>query len=288
MSNSVNTFGLHIRSELPLPLDGNDPMDTDRDVNVSEGGVRFPPGQDSDVASREDDVFLRVEGVGTFRIGTNSVVVDRDDGVADEPLAAAILGRVLAVLLYRRGYLVMHGSGAAIDGSGAAFVGLKGSGKSSVAAGLYARGHASVTDDIVVVRLGDQPSLIPSFPRMKLDERTLATLGLIDGGQETDGKRWHAVDDRFNGDPVPLDTVFVLEERDVDGPAVDSLEPTTAMERLLRHSASAELVQATQTEERHFRECAQVADAADVKRLYRPDDLSQLPELARTVENALK
>ena len=41
-------------------------------------------------------------------------------------------------------------------------------------------------------------------------------------------------------------------------------------------------------EERHFRECAQVAEVADVKRLYRPDDLSQLPELARTVENALE
>ena len=288
MSDKISAFGLHVRSEVPLPLDEDDPTDADGNVDVSEGRVRFPSGQDGEITFREGDVFLRVDGVGAFRIGTDSVVVDRADGVADGTLAAAILGRVLAVLLYRRGYLVMHGSGAAIDGSGAAFVGLKGSGKSSVAAGLYARGHASVTDDIVVVRLGDRPSLVPSFPRIKLDERTLATLGLVDGGRETDGKRWHAVDDRFNGDPVPLDTVFVLEERDVDGPTVDALEPATAMERLLRHSASAELVEATETEERHFRECAQVADAADVKRLYRPDDLSQLPELARTVENALE
>lgn len=287
MSDRVSAFGLHVRSEVPLPLDGDDPTDADGDVDVSEGWVRFPPGQDGEVASREGNVFLRVDGVGTFRIGTHSVVVDRDDGVADGTLAAAILGRVLAVLLYRRGYLVMHGSGAAVDGSGAAFVGFNGSGKSSAAAGLYARGHAPVTDDIAVVRLGDRPSLVPSFPRMKLNERTLATLGLADGGQGTDGKRWHAVDDHFNGDPVPLDTVFILEEHDFDGPTVDALEPATAMERLLRHSASAELVEATETEERHFCECARVAETADVKRLCRPDDLSQLPELARTVENAL-
>ena len=287
MSDSVSAFGLHVHSEVPLPLDGDDPTDTDRDVDVSEGEVRFPPGQEGEVASREDDVFLRVEGVGTFRIDTDSVVVDRADGVVDGVPARAILGRVLAILLYRRGYAVIHGSAAAVDGSGVAFVGFKGSGKSSLAAGLYARGHAPVTDDIVVVRLGDRPSLVPSFPGMKLDERTLATLGLVDGGQETDGKRWHTVDDRFDGDPVPLDTVFILEEHDIDGPAVDSLEPTTAMERLLRHSASAELVQATGTEERHFRECARVAGAADVKRLYRPDDLSKLPELVRTVEDAL-
>lgn len=287
MSDSVQAFGLHIQSEVPLPLSDHEPSDVDEDVHVSEGRVRSPSG-DSEVASREGDVLLRIDGVGAFRIGTRSVVVDRDDGVADGALAAAILGRVLAVLLYRRGYLVMHGSGAAVGGSGAAFVGSKRSGKSSVGAGLYARGHAPVTDDIIVVRLGDRPSLVPSFPRMKLDEQTLAALGLVDGGQETDGKRWHAVDDHFNGDPIPLDTVFVLEEHDVDGPTVDTLEPATAMERLLQHSASAELVEATQTEERHFRECAQVADAADVKRLYRPDDLSQLPELARTVENALE
>jgi hypothetical protein len=288
MSDKVSAFGLHVRSEVPLPLDGDDPTDADGNVDVVEGGVHFPPGQDGDVASREGDVFLRVDGVGAFRIRTDSVVVDRDDGVADGTLTAAILGRVLAVLLYRRDYLVMHGSGAAVDGSGAAFVGFKGSGKSSLAAGLYTRGHAPVTDDIVVMRPGDRPSLVPSFPRMKLDERTLATLGLIDGARETDRKQWYAVDDRFERNPVPLDTVFVLEERDIDGPTVDALEPATAMERLLRHSASAELVEATETEERHFRECAQVADAADVKRLYRPDDLSQLPELARTVENALE
>ena len=288
MSDKVSVFGLHVRSEVPLPLDGDDPTDADGNVDVVEGEVHFPPGQDGDVASRESDVFLRVDGVGAFQIGTDSVVVNRDDGVADGVPAGAILGRVLAILLYRRGYAVMHGSAATIDGRGVALVGFKGSGKSSLAAGLYARGHAPVTDDIVVVRLGDRPSLVPSFPRMKLDERTLATLGLVDGGQETDGKRWHAVDDRFERDPVPLDTVFVLEEHDVDGPTVDTLEPTTAMERLLQHSASTELVEATETEERHFRECAQVADAADVKRLYRPDDLSQLPELARTVENALE
>jgi serine kinase of HPr protein (carbohydrate metabolism regulator) len=168
-----------------------------------------------------------------------------------------------------------------------AVVGFKGSGKSSLAAGLYARGHAPVTDDIVVVRLGDRPSLVPSFPRMKLDERALASLGLVDGSQNTDGKRWYAVDDRFERNPVPLDTVFVLEERDVDGPTFDALEPATAMERLLRHSASAELVQATGTERRHFRECARLAEATDVKRLYRPDDLSRLPELVQTVEDAL-
>lgn len=288
MSDRVSAFGLHVRSEVPLPLNGDDPTDADGDIDVSEGRVRFPPGQDGEVASREGDVFLRVDGVGAFRIGTDSVIVDRVDGVVDGVPARAILGRVLAILLYRRGYAVMHGSAAAIDGRGVALVGFKGSGKSSLAAGLYARGHAPVTDDIVVVRLGDHPSLVPSFPRMKLDERTLATLGLADGGQETDRKRWHAVDDHFNGDPVPLDTVFVLEERDVGDPMVDALEPATAMERLLRHSASAELVEATETEERHFQECARVAEAADVKRLYRPDDLSQLPELARTVENALE
>jgi hypothetical protein len=287
MTDSVSVFGLHVCSEVPLPLDGDEPSDADEDVHVSEWRVHFPPGQDGEVASRDGVVFLRIDGVGTFRIGTHSVVVDRVDGVADGTLAAAILGRVMAVLLYRRGYLVMHGSGAAVGGSGAAFVGFKGSGKSSVAAGLYARGHAPVTDDIVVVTPGDRPSLVPSFPRMKLDERTMETLGLVDGGQETNGKRWQGVDDRFNGDPVPLDTVFVLEERDVDGPTVDALEPATALERLLRHSASAELVQATGTERRHFRECARVAEATDVKRLYRPDDLSQLPELVQTVEDAL-
>jgi len=287
MTDVVSAFGLRVNSEVPLPLPEYESADADEDIHVSEGRVRSPPG-DGEIVFGDSELYLRINGVGSFRIGKRSVVVDRNDGVADGTLAAAILGRVLAILLYRRGYLVMHGSGTVINGRGTAFLGFKGSGKSSLAAELYIRGHVPVTDDTVVVRLGDPPSLVPSFPRMKLDGRTLTTLELTDGDTEADRKRWHAVDDRFESDSVVLDTVFILEERDVDFPTVDALEPATAIERLLRHSASAELVEATQTEERHFRECAQVAEAVDVKRLYRSDDLSQLPELARTVENTLE
>jgi len=195
---------------------------------------------------------------------------------------------VINILLYQRGHFLLHGGVAAVGGAGVAFIGFSGSGKSSLAAALYANGHRVLADDTVVVSFESSPLVVPSFPWLKLTERTLKTLDLADD-VDCDKEQWYCIGDRFGRSKIPLESVYIVEEHQgIRAPAVENINSATTMKRILQHSAGEDLVQATGTEERHLRECAQVAEAADVKRLYRPDDLSQLPELARTVENTLE
>ena len=288
-ATEVRAYGLRVESEVPLPLPAFEGGTGRTIVRITEGKVQFPSGADGNVAAENGSLYLRISNVGTFRIDGTSVTADRSDSASNWNLSTALLGRVLPALLYSRGYLVVHGSAAAIGEAGVAIIGFKTSGKSSLAAGLYDAGHRAVADDVIVVNFDGGPSLVPSFPRLKLAEPTLGALDLSENAGDPSKEWWFPVDDGFESTPVSLDSIFILEESaDAASPSVAPVAPRTAMEALLRHAGSVDVVKATQTERRHFWECARVAEAADVKRLCRPDNLLQLPELARTVENALE
>jgi hypothetical protein len=287
-ATEVRAYGLRVESKVPLPLPASEGGTSRTTVRITEGKVKFPPGADGNVADENGSLYLRISNAGTFRIDGTSVIVNRSESVSDWNLSTALLGRVMPALLYSRGHLVVHGSAAAIGETGVAIIGFETSGKSSLAAGLYDAGHRAVADDAIVVNFDGEPSLVPSFPRLKLTEPTLGALDLSENAGDPGKKWWFPVDDGFEPTPVSLDSVFVLKEStDAASPSVAPVAPRTAMEALLRHAGSVDVVRATQTERRHFQECARVAEATDVKRLYRPDDLSQLPELVQTVEDAL-
>ena len=292
IKNSVRTigeaFGLRVCSDIPLQLLPERTGDTKDAIQVTEGTVDFPEGEDQNVVSQDNSLYFRQTGVGAFRIENDVVVVDRSTATTDRSVATAVLGRVINILLYQRGHFLLHGSVAAVDGAGVAFIGFSGSGKSSLAAALYADGHRVLADDTVVVSFENSPLVVPSFPWLKLTGWTLKTLELADD-VDCDRERWYYIGDRFRRSKIPLESIYLVEEHQGGRvPAVEDINSATTMEKILQHSAGEDLVRATETERRHFRECAQVAEAVDVKRLYRPDDLLQLPELARTVENALK
>jgi len=288
-ATEVRAYGLRVESKVPLPLPAFEGGTGRTTVRITEGKVQFPSGADGNMAAENGSLYLRISNVGTFRIDGTSVTADRSDSASNWNLSTALLGRVLPALLYSRGYLVVHGSAAAIGEAGVAIIGFKTSGKSSLAAGLYDAGHRAVADDVIVVNFDGGPSLVPSFPRLKLAEPTLEALDLSENAGDPSKEWWFPVDDGFESTPVSLDSIFILEESaDAASPSVAPVAPRTAMEALLRHAGSVDVVKATQTERRHFWECARVAEAADVKRLCRPDNLLQLPELARTVENALE
>ena len=81
--------------------------------------------------------------------------------------------------LLQRGYLVLHASAASVDGKAAAFLGMPGAGKSSLAAALYQIGHTILVDDVTAVDLKADPiSIIPAFPQIKLDMESAESLGI--------------------------------------------------------------------------------------------------------------
>lgn len=66
-----------------------------------------------------------------------------------------VLAQVLPLAAVLRGYEVLHASAVALGGSAVAFLGASGTGKTTLATRIVARGAALVTDDVLAIEVSD-------------------------------------------------------------------------------------------------------------------------------------
>ncbi|MBF0335542.1 MAG: serine kinase, partial [Alphaproteobacteria bacterium] len=158
-------------------------------------------------------------GVARFLVDPDGrrVVVEPQPGAPQPLLRAFLLGRVLAILCFKRGLLPLHASCVRIGGRAHAFSGPRGTGKSTLAAAFLRRGHAVLADDLTVIDLAAPggPMVWPSFPRLKLWRDAAQAMGVATDG--LDRVEW--VGDKFNvplaegfhADPLPLEAIDHIE-----------------------------------------------------------------------------
>jgi hypothetical protein len=132
--------------------------------HLTYDGVRY--------AFLEKGMYLQFDGIGSYLIqrGTHihfSPIADPSDVNIH---TTVLLNTVMAVLMFHRGLVTIHGSSVAIEGKAYIFVGNKGYGKSTMAGFLHASGNELVSDDVcaIVVDGGQGAYVYPSFPSMKL------------------------------------------------------------------------------------------------------------------------
>jgi hypothetical protein len=289
-------YGLGIRSALPLPeLSATAEITTDAVIHL--GRIERPlPETDHTGCHFEmdrEEAYLFWEEVGAFLVRRGrEIVIEPVRGVEGGLLRLPLLGAVLAVLLYQRGFLVLHASAVALKGEAVAFLGERGYGKSTMAAALYARGHVLVADDFVAVDVcrPGRPSVLPGFPQLKLFSEAAAAalhddpgrLPWIAHGYE---KRARRAEEGFSLQPLPLGRIYLL-----GGGAVPEIVPVPPREtflQLIGHSYVGRLFQQSgrgPDAASHFRQCVTLARDVPVRWLRRPPSLAALPGLARMVE----
>jgi hypothetical protein len=184
---------------------------------------------------------------------------------------------------------VLHASGINIDGGVAAFLGDKGTGKSTMAAALHARGHALVADDVVAVDTTGATALAyPGFPQLKLFPESAAQLGETDALPRLHpdfDKRARRVETNFPQEALALRAIFELINSDHEG--VEPVAGPTAMMTLVRHSYLLPMMAATGASALHFRQTVELAKRVKVLRLHRRRILDELPKVAAMVEAAV-
>jgi hypothetical protein len=294
---TYQAYGLTIRSDLPLP--DLEPGDTARpDVTVRLGKVETPPQNKHDYPSSVPDTTERMilfsEGVGVFLVrGGHDIIVDPGPKASEENLRQTILCGLLGVLLYQRGKVVLHASAVKVAGSAAAFVGAPGSGKSTIAAALHARGHEWVAEDIVAIEMqADLPMVLPGFPQCRLWPDSVVSLGGIPEKLpkivSDCEKRVQSTGERFTHLPVPLRRIYLLEQG--VSPQIERLEPKEALLRLIPHWYNNRFGIRFLSDpgiKVHFSRSAELAKRTSVCRLKRALSLSALPEIAKKVEEDL-
>ena len=266
------------------------PDDPDLEVvRASIGGVEETEGVNGVIRSTDRNALLHYDHTGGFRVEDGRrIVVDAAVDTSERLARHLILGVCTGVALHQKGHLTLHASAVGLEDGVAAFIGWKRRGKSTTASALHASGARLVTDDIVAIPPGNDATVLPGFPQMRLDpEAVAATRGATPEAlprlHADYRKRIGRADRRFQREPRPLRCLYLLEwGNDFE---VEPLSPRDAFVRLLQHSYAQRFLGNTAATPSHFEKVNRLVKAVPVVRLERPRDLDRLPDMVRFVRS---
>jgi hypothetical protein len=128
-----------------------------------------------------DEHWLEVPGTATFRYlpGEREIVAIPDPAGGDRLVEDAYLNLALPLAFQLCGLEALHASAARLAEGVVAFCALSGTGKTTVACGFHARGHAAWADDAVIFEAIDDQVLTHRIPfQANVRPETRAALGI--------------------------------------------------------------------------------------------------------------
>ncbi|MEL6494578.1 MAG: hypothetical protein AAFQ41_05565 [Cyanobacteria bacterium J06623_7] len=292
---SYFAYGLGLHSEIPIPEFIADTVPADVTLRIDTQG-KFTDYLPEKALAETWALQVNRERAIVYVRDTGLYLIERGTEIVFLPAAEAtqaiirfyLVGTIMAIVLYQRQFLVLHGSVIAMGGSAVLFLGNSGDGKSSTAAALHAAGYRLVNDDVAPITLSDRPALLePGFPQIKLSEATarvlnydFAALPLLHGDSH---KRGYRPQGDFDRSPLNIGRIYVLSygEDFASTPIASSL----ATMELSRHSRPTTLYQ--QGDAQHFFQCTNLVREQTIYRLQRPKNLTLLPQIVSFIEQDL-
>lgn len=288
-SDRYRAFGLTFQSCLPLPARPA-ARGTAPDVCISYGTV---PCELAHAVSRRGrhqaaphEWLLAIEGIARYLVTEGrTIIIDRHASAMDADVLLFLLGSALGALLHQRHDLVLHGSAIEAHGGAFVFLGLSGSGKSTVAAALRQRGYRVLTDDVCVVRAGARGVLEaqPGLPQLKLWADALATLEIpaqplprVGAGLD---KRAMRVRSGFATRARPLTRLYILQPAETAHVELAPLSGSRKFTVLLEHTYRFSYLEGLGTRATHFQHAIDVARSMPIVVVSRPRESCAIDEL---------
>ncbi len=310
-------FGLHFRSNLPLP--GVSPATSsieNPDVGLhlgippgSAAGHAFGPEELTYVSSDTEptgEPSLRILNVNegayvrlAYADGTQ-FWLDRKgenawatwpDRLSLESACSYLLGPVLGLLLRLRGVTCLHASAVSFGERSVAFVGTAGAGKSTIAAAFTRQGHGALSDDIVTLeRRGGEFYVQPAYPYLCLWPDSVKMLY----GSAEEFPRFLADWDkrclllgeegtRYENRALPLGAIYLLGDRRPDpAPYVEAMRPQSALLALLADTYANKILD-RDMRAKEFEVLGQLVSRVAVRRIYPNKDATRIEDLCRVI-----
>ncbi|HYP48810.1 MAG TPA: hypothetical protein VEQ61_09265 [Thermoleophilaceae bacterium] len=180
-----------------------------------------------------DEHWLEVPGAATFRYlpGSDEIVAMPDPAASEDAVEDAYLSIALPLAFQLSGLEALHASAARLPVGVVAFCALSGTGKTTVACALAARGHGLWADDAVIFDSEAPDAVvtnrIPFLANVRPETREALGVSSAEVSEPAS-----------TGDSAPLAAVVLLE-RDVtttDPTEVLRLSPTDALPALEPHA----------------------------------------------------
>ena len=228
-------YGLRIRSALPLPFPswtgqgGNAPVDVCLGTTPAAlpVGAKKRPGWQA----MPGRYLMTGSSVARYLVADGCRVVVEPRGGSRADVSSLLVGPVLAAVLQQRGITTLHASSVATTAGAVAFLGNRGTGKSSIACALMNLGYPLMADDVTgIVTEDGEPWAVPGFPRLRLLDDSLQRLGAValeSGG--TDGKVQVAAEKHHAG-RLPLAACYLLDTRIAQNGGPVAIAPVAAAE----------------------------------------------------------
>jgi hypothetical protein len=317
VSVAYSVFGLHIRTNRPIPGLRAEISRGLPDVEVSFGGVpewatapSRPEGRIRYVSSARDHIgrpllAIRQTADGghwlyAYADGSRFLIDARGSRVwgewpADQTIEDAaiyLLGPILGFVLRLRGVTCLHAGAICIGGGAIALLGPAGTGKSTTTAALAARGLPVISDDIVTLRRqGPCVVVHPGYGYVKLwpsssrmlfgSEEALPRLSPTWDKRALDLAVWGS---GLQQQPLPLMAVYVLDGRSGDprAPFVQALSGREAFMALVGNTYANHLLDGFECRT-DFETIAALLRHVRVRGLVPHEDPARLPDLCDTL-----
>jgi len=218
---TYRAYGLVIR--VPFACPSLVPCVDEPDVTVREAAVPrrldgAPMSDPSFDAAPGQFLFRGGAQGGRFLVQGGAVTLERNGQANDATLARQFTDRILAAVLFHRGFLVLHADAlVAPDGTAIVVAGESGAGKSTTLAAVLDQGATMLSDDVTVLG-GDgegRVQVLPGAAQLHLTKDAVEGLGYeIEPGQLQPWRRMKAAIATHAGmaeRPVRLAALYVLE-----------------------------------------------------------------------------
>ncbi len=240
-------FGLHISSEIEfpelLPYEFSSPdvvFRYGKTPKTIEGKVILKNGSSYIIADRE--LLFTVDDVARYYAsGGDTVTIEPCESVLEmRTIRLYILATVMAGILTQRSLLPFHASAIIRDEALILITGDSQAGKSTSLAGLLKKGHTIFSDDILVLKKGEDNRITAnaSYPMIKLWDDTLDKLD-HDPFRDRSFRVRHDLDKfgfffhgDFNTSHYPLKKIFILKKEDIPSVRIKTLSGFNAFEAL--------------------------------------------------------
>lgn len=240
---------------------------------------------------RSPDYLVRFVGAADFTIDVAArkvaavPVPDFDVAVLED----LYFNQVIPVLLGHSGRPVIHASAVGIAGRCAAFMGMTGQGKSTLAAALARAGYPFLTDDGLILqaepRGGFQVAVRRPQVRLRADSEAILTSEADRSLDNSGPKRRVSAGPTlpFQTHPLPLQSIYWLQPSSAPPETrIEILEPGRALDLILQHGFFLD-VEDRASVRRAFEQAAAVAAAVPCFALDYPRDYEALPAVVSAI-----
>ncbi len=289
-----HSFGLNIESSIELPellkarfnkgdvkiKFGNNPKQV---PNIKTSGALFQ--------ASENSFLLKLNSIGSFHVQNGSdISIEKAANANEDDLRLILLGSVFGALLHQRGLLPIHGSCVHKNGITTVFSGISGAGKSSLAAMLVNRGYTLIADDISVLELSNDTTMVtPGIPHMKLWHDVMIELNK----NPSDHKKVRSQllkyrvpnENHVIEESLHLNQIIILRSRNISTFSIKEIHGVEKFELLKNNTFRYRYIAGLEQFKLHFSYISRIASSTRIFILNRPSSPLDLESLADVIES---